>query len=173
MYWFDSTAIINEINEINIMIIFCWLVSGHIVSTLTPHSSFFCMESITFPQSFGCGWAGSLTSTGADLQLPAVSSDSLTSPEPPPAPQANRCVWPAGSDCTDRKASKRGGRYSIKSVQTVFTLYFYSDDSTSFTQDILPFFSVRNCLFAPEKEPTRKLRAGVTLGHSEADWKIS
>lgn len=47
---------------------------------------------------------------------------------------------PAGSDCTDRRASKRGGRYSIKSDQTVFRLYFYSDDSTSFTQDILPFF---------------------------------
>lgn len=69
------------------MIIFCWLVSGHRGSTLIPHSSF-CMESITFPHSFGCRWDGSLTSAGADLQLPAVPSDGLTSPEPPPpAPQ--------------------------------------------------------------------------------------
>lgn len=90
----------------------------------------------------------------------------------PTSTTANRCVWPAGSDCTDRKASKRGGRYSIKSDQTVSRFIFILTTAL-LSHKIFCLFSVRNCLFAPEKEPTRKLRAGVTLGHSEADWKIS
>lgn len=121
------TGIISEIN----LIIFCSLLSGQSERFREPlHSDTtqFRLDGVHF-----------FATVGADLQLPAGPSDGLTYPGPHQhhSQQAFMTRW---LRLYRQEGSKRGGRYSIKTDQTVFKLNFYSDAGTSFTQDSLPFF---------------------------------
>lgn len=140
MYWFDSI----EVQALSMKSI-SWLFSaGLLVVTEVPlwfHIVPFAWSPLLFHTPSAAGEMDLWLLPGLISSYPWCHQTVWHLQNPPTcSTTANRCVWPAGSDCTDRRASKRGGRYSIKSDQTVFRLYFYSDDSTSFTQDILPFF---------------------------------
>lgn len=125
-------------------------ISG-LCSARIPHSSFW-MESITFPHSSGCRWEESLTSpdTRGSIRGFDISRTSTGT-------AANRCLRAAGSDCTDRRAPSVEAGIQLKAIKPFSSIIFILTTALSFTQDILPpFFSVRNCVFAPEREPTRK-----------------
>lgn len=50
-----------------------------------------------------------------------------------------------------------------------FSRFIFILSTALLSHKIFSLFSVRNCVFAPERELVRKLWAGVTLGHSKAD----
>lgn len=91
------------------------------------------------PQSTSYRWEESLASVRADLQLPPVPSDGLIYHQNPHEHHSPQVFMTRRLRLYGQEGSKRGGRYSIKNDWTVLKLYFYSDDSNSFTQDILPF----------------------------------
>lgn len=56
----------------------------------------------------------------------------------------------------------------LKTIEP-FSSFIFIPTTAILSHKIFSLFSVRNCIFAPEREPAWKLSAGVTLGHSKAD----
>lgn len=163
VWWYRSTPIINEIN---IMIVFCWLVSGHRVSILhgVHYFSTLLRLQVRWISDFCRGW--SPATRGAirrfwHLQNPHQHHRSTGVYDQ--QAQTVQTWWPPSVEAG----------IQLKAIKPFSRFIFILTTALLSHKIFCLFFPVRNCLFAPEKEPTRRLRAAVTLGHSEADWKIS